>query len=86
MCSSFHELDVGCQIGTIPMKLLYHLTTVFQPGGLRSRDGSVGYKDLLKNCKVPVMAIAGDRDMICPPDAVVGKVLNVIVAVLHLVH
>ena len=70
------------------MKLLYHLTTAFQPGGLKNRDGSVVYKDLLKSCKVPVMAIAGDRDMICPPPAVVGKVLNVIVVstpVLYLV-
>jgi pimeloyl-ACP methyl ester carboxylesterase len=59
--------------GTIPMKLLLHLTTVFQPGGLRNRTGSVLYKEGLQKCQVPVLAIAGDHDMICPPPAVIGN-------------
>ncbi len=60
--------------GTVPVKLLLQLATVFQPGGLRDRSGTVIYKDGLKSCKVPVLAIAGDLDLICPPPAVLGKV------------
>jgi hypothetical protein len=60
--------------GTVPVKLLLQLATVFQPGGLRDRSGTVIYKDGLKSCKVPVLAIAGDLDLICPPAAVLGKV------------
>ncbi|CAK9867454.1 unnamed protein product [Sphagnum jensenii] len=56
---------------TIPMKLLLQLTTVFQPGGLRNRTGSVLYKEGIQKCQVPVLAIAGDHDMICPPPAVI---------------
>lgn len=56
------------------MRLLYQLISAFQPGGLKSRDGSVKYKELLKECKVPIMAIAGDHDMICPPSAVAGEI------------
>ncbi|CAM6064621.1 unnamed protein product [Sphagnum tenellum] len=55
---------------TVPVKLLLQLATVFQPGGLRDRSGTVIYKDGLKSCKVPVLAIAGDLDLICPPAAV----------------
>jgi pimeloyl-ACP methyl ester carboxylesterase len=65
--------QVDGNAGTIPMKLLLHLTTVFQPGGLRNRTGSVLYKEGLQKCQVPVLAIAGDRDMICPPPAVIGN-------------
>ena len=56
------------------MRLLHQLKSAFEPGGLRNRDGSVSYKDLLKDCEVPVMAIAGDRDLICPPPAVIGEI------------
>jgi pimeloyl-ACP methyl ester carboxylesterase len=59
---------------TIPMKLLHQLKSAFDRGGLQNRDGSVSYKDLLKDCEVPVMAIAGDRDLICPPSAVIDTV------------
>lgn len=55
------------------MKLLHQLKSAFDRGGLRNRDGSVSYKDLLKDCEVPVMAIAGDRDLICPTSAVIGE-------------
>lgn len=56
------------------MKLLNQLKSAFDRGGLKSRDGSVSYKELLKDCEVPVMAIAGDRDLICPPSAVIGEI------------
>ncbi|MCL7031042.1 hypothetical protein MKW94_009056 [Papaver nudicaule] len=55
---------------TIPAKLLIQLTTAFREGGLRDRSGTFFYKDHLKNVNVPVLALAGDFDMICPPDAV----------------
>jgi len=59
---------------TVPVKLLLQLATVFQPGGLRDRSGTVIYKDGLKSCKVPVLAIAGDLDLICPPPAVLDTI------------
>ncbi|OIT27161.1 PREDICTED: uncharacterized protein LOC109214318 [Nicotiana attenuata] len=55
---------------TIPAKLLSQLSTVFQKGGLRNRSGTFLYKDHLHKSNVPVLAIAGDRDLICPPEAV----------------
>ncbi|KAH6802079.1 alpha/beta hydrolase family protein [Perilla frutescens var. frutescens] len=55
---------------TIPAKLLLQLTTAFKEGGLRDRKGTFFYKDHLCNCNVPVLAVAGDRDLICPPEAV----------------
>ncbi|XP_024378196.1 uncharacterized protein [Physcomitrium patens] len=55
---------------TIPVKLLLQLATVFKPGGLQNRDGTVKYMERLHSCKVPVLAVAGDEDLICPPIAV----------------
>ncbi|KAK1258716.1 hypothetical protein QJS04_geneDACA018476 [Acorus gramineus] len=55
---------------TIPAKLLLQLTTAFREGGLRDRSSKFSYKDHLHNCDVPVLAIAGDQDLICPPEAV----------------
>ncbi|KAK1325790.1 hypothetical protein QJS10_CPA01g01585 [Acorus calamus] len=55
---------------TVPAKLLLQLTTAFREGGLRDRSGKFSYKDHLHNCDVPVLAIAGDQDLICPPEAV----------------
>ncbi|CAM6119148.1 unnamed protein product [Calypogeia fissa] len=60
--------------GTIPVKLLLHLSTVFQPGGLATRDGSFKYKQNIGKVTIPVLAIAGDRDLICPPVAVLDTV------------
>ncbi|KAF4350996.1 hypothetical protein F8388_021703 [Cannabis sativa] len=57
-------------VGTIPAKLLLQLTTAFKEGGLRDRKGTFFYKDHLRKCKVPVLALAGDKDLICPPEAV----------------
>ncbi|KAJ4871096.1 Uncharacterized protein Rs2_47283 [Raphanus sativus] len=55
---------------TIPAKLLIQLTTAFRAGGLRDRSGKFYYKDHLSRTSVPVLALAGDRDLICPPVAV----------------
>ncbi|VFQ78179.1 unnamed protein product [Cuscuta campestris] len=55
---------------TIPAKLLLQLTTAFREGGLRDRSGKFAYKDYLHKINVPVLAIAGDHDLICPPEAV----------------
>ncbi|XP_060181073.1 uncharacterized protein LOC132610736 [Lycium barbarum] len=54
----------------IPAKLLLQLATAFQEGGLRDRSGKIFYKDHLHKSSVPVLALAGDRDQICPPEAV----------------
>ncbi|KAL3692264.1 hypothetical protein R1sor_005915 [Riccia sorocarpa] len=69
----FNKLILN-NFGTIPVKLLYHLSTVFQPGGLRSRDGSIRYKENISKCDVPVLALAADKDLICPPVAVLDTV------------
>ncbi|KAK7314600.1 hypothetical protein VNO77_33127 [Canavalia gladiata] len=55
---------------TVPSKLLLQLSTAFQKGGLRDRSGTFFYKDHLRKSNVPVLAIAGDQDLICPPEAV----------------
>ncbi|KAL5721985.1 hypothetical protein ACHQM5_005558 [Ranunculus cassubicifolius] len=55
---------------TIPAKLLLQLTTAFREGGLRDRSGTFPYKDHLHKTNVPVLAFAGDKDLICPPVAV----------------
>lgn len=56
----------------MPSKLLLQLKTVFQEGGLRDRSGTFIYKNHLRESKVPILAIAGDQDLICPPEAVYG--------------
>ncbi|XP_058088990.1 uncharacterized protein LOC131235704 isoform X2 [Magnolia sinica] len=55
---------------TVPAKLLLQLTTAFRDGGLRDRSGTFCYKDHLHKSSVPVLALAGDQDLICPPEAV----------------
>ncbi|KAL3575040.1 hypothetical protein D5086_023141 [Populus alba] len=59
---------------TVPAKVLLQLTTAFEEGGLRDRSGSFQYKDHLGKTNVPVLAIAGDQDLICPPEAVYDTV------------
>lgn len=54
---------------------MLQLTTAFKEGGLRNRKGTFFYKDHLPNINVPVFAVAGDRDLICPPEAVYGLFL-----------
>ncbi|XP_042961518.1 uncharacterized protein LOC122296137 isoform X3 [Carya illinoinensis] len=55
---------------TVPAKVLSQLTTAFQKGGLRDRSGTFFYKDHLRKTNVPILALAGDQDLICPPEAV----------------
>lgn len=55
---------------TIPAKLLLQLTTAFKEGGLRDRSGTYLYKDHIHKSNVPILALAGDQDLICPPEAV----------------
>ncbi|KAM1085294.1 hypothetical protein ACFX2B_010963 [Malus domestica] len=55
---------------TIPAKLLLQLTTAFRKGGLRDRSGAYLYKDHINKSSVPILALAGDQDLICPPEAV----------------
>ncbi|KAI4302565.1 hypothetical protein MLD38_038294 [Melastoma candidum] len=55
---------------TVPSKLLLQLTTAFYDGGLRDRSGSFLYKDHIAKSNVPILAIAGDQDLVCPPEAV----------------
>lgn len=55
---------------TIPAKLLLQLTTAFKEGGLRDRHGKFYYKDHIHKVNTPILAISGDRDLICPPEAV----------------
>jgi alpha-beta hydrolase superfamily lysophospholipase len=49
--------------------VMAQLASAMQTGGLRSRDGSTAYSDGLASATAPVLAIAGDRDAQCPPDA-----------------
>lgn len=62
--------------GTVPAKVILQLTTAFRDGGLRNRTGTFFYKDHLCKCDVPILALAGDVDLICPPEAVYGKRRN----------
>ncbi|XP_020536069.1 uncharacterized protein LOC105636926 isoform X2 [Jatropha curcas] len=55
---------------TIPAKLILQLTTAFRDGGLCDRSGKFFHKNHLHKTNVPVLAIAGDQDLICPPEAV----------------
>ncbi|GAA0143055.1 lipase [Lithospermum erythrorhizon] len=62
---------------TIPAKLLLHLSTTFENGGLRNRSGTFLYKKHLCKSNVPVLALAGDKDLICPPEAVYETVKHI---------
>lgn len=69
----FDESTLITFSGTIPAKLLLQLRTAFREGGLCDRSGTFFYKEHLPKSNVPVFALAGDRDLICPPQAVYGK-------------
>nr|XP_009784809.1 PREDICTED: uncharacterized protein LOC104233164 isoform X3 [Nicotiana sylvestris]XP_016477107.1 PREDICTED: uncharacterized protein LOC107798586 isoform X3 [Nicotiana tabacum] len=62
----------------IPAKLLLQLATAFQEQGLRDRSGKIYYKDHLHKSSVPVLALAGDLDQICPPEAVYAETVKLI--------
>lgn len=70
---NFIRLDIFIFAGTVPAKVLLQLTTAFREGGLCNRTATFYYKNHLQNCSVPVLALAGDQDLICPPEAVYGK-------------
>nr|XP_027189753.1 uncharacterized protein LOC101511016 isoform X2 [Cicer arietinum] len=55
---------------TIPAKLLLQLTTAFRERGLCNRNGTFFYKEHLHKSNIPILAVAGDKDLICPPEAV----------------
>ncbi|KAK6931545.1 hypothetical protein RJ641_003338 [Dillenia turbinata] len=55
---------------TVPVKLLLQLTSVFREGGLRDRSGTFLHKEHLHKSNVPILALAADQDLICPPEAV----------------
>lgn len=55
---------------TIPAKLLLQLASAFRERGLCNRSGTFFYKDHIHKIIVPILAVAGDRDAICPPEAV----------------
>ena len=50
--------------------VMAQLASAIRPGGLRSRDGGTSYVEGLSRATAPVLAIGGDRDAQCPPDAV----------------
>lgn len=62
-------------IGTVPAKLLLQLTTAFQNTGLCDRTGTFFYKDHIHKNNIPILALGGDRDLVCPPEAVYGILL-----------
>ncbi|KAL5544874.1 hypothetical protein UlMin_008658 [Ulmus minor] len=55
---------------TIPAKLLLQMASAFREGGLCNRSGTFFYKDHLHKTNVPILALGGDQDLICPPEAV----------------
>uniref|UniRef100_A0A1J3EN27 AB hydrolase-1 domain-containing protein n=1 Tax=Noccaea caerulescens TaxID=107243 RepID=A0A1J3EN27_NOCCA len=59
---------------TVPVKLILQLATSVGHGGLRDRTGTFCYKDHIGKTNVPILALAGDWDIICPPDAVYDTV------------
>ena len=48
----------------MPAKVVLQLTTAFKEGGLCNRNGTFSYKDHLRECQTPVLALAGDKDLI----------------------
>jgi alpha-beta hydrolase superfamily lysophospholipase len=58
--------SVFCSVSS---PVMAQLSTAMEPGGLRSRDGSLVYTDHLSTATSPILAIAGTRDPQCPPDA-----------------
>lgn len=65
---TYRLLQATC-FHAVSAPVLRQLATAFVEGGLRTRDGKRCYSDGLRKAKSPVLAIAGDRDMQCPPDA-----------------
>ncbi|KAM7280395.1 hypothetical protein ACFE04_007529 [Oxalis oulophora] len=60
--------------GSVPSKVLLQLMTVFQERGLCDRGRTLFYKDHISKSNVPILALAADHDLICPPEAVYDTV------------
>jgi alpha-beta hydrolase superfamily lysophospholipase len=58
-----------CGFHAVSAPVMAQLASAMRAGGLRSRDGSTAYLDGLASATAPVLAVAGDRDAQCPPDA-----------------
>jgi pimeloyl-ACP methyl ester carboxylesterase len=54
----------------ISSPVLHQLATTFTPGGLQWKDDTTRYMDQLGLSDVPVLALAGDRDLQCPVELV----------------
>ncbi|XP_008462198.1 uncharacterized protein LOC103500486 isoform X2 [Cucumis melo] len=63
--------------GSVPAKVLLQLSSVFEEGGLHDRNGTFQYKNHLRQGNIPILALAGDRDLICPPEAVYETVKEI---------
>ncbi|XP_022137194.1 uncharacterized protein LOC111008720 isoform X2 [Momordica charantia] len=68
---------IGPLLESVPSKVLVQLSTVFEEGGLRDRNGMFQYKDHLCQSNIPILALAGDQDIICPPEAVYETVKQI---------
>lgn len=55
---------------SIPSSLLRSLSTTFEPGGFRTRDGSLRFLDEARRFKVPTRLLAASRDKQVSVDAV----------------
>jgi fermentation-respiration switch protein FrsA (DUF1100 family) len=53
----------------VSTRVLMQLQSGFEPGGLRPEDSSTPYMKGLSLTDTPFLAIAGDHDKQCPPDA-----------------
>jgi pimeloyl-ACP methyl ester carboxylesterase len=60
---------LACAYANVPTSLLLQLATAFTAGGLLSGDGRVRYIEGLASASAPVLAVAGDRDRQCSPEA-----------------
>jgi len=56
--------------GWIPTRLMLSLASVFEEGGLCSRDGTVRYLQRLSAVEQPMALFAGSGDVQCPVEAV----------------
>jgi pimeloyl-ACP methyl ester carboxylesterase len=54
---------------SIAVGVLKQLRSAMYPGGLRSSDGAFAYCDGLGAVTAPLLALAGDQDRQCPPEA-----------------
>jgi pimeloyl-ACP methyl ester carboxylesterase len=51
----------------IPISLISQLRSAVGPGGLRSKDGTKTYADILPSITIPMLLLAGSEDAQCPP-------------------